>query len=66
MIAAVLGVILYRLVVGAVMYKTDSPIVNKHAKLVTSATAATINLLVIILLNYVSMRSFVLGYFYEL
>ncbi|MCL4142507.1 UNVERIFIED_CONTAM: hypothetical protein GTU68_062604 [Idotea baltica] len=52
-IAAVLGVILYRLVVAALMYKTNSELINKNAKIVTSATAATINLIVIMILNFI-------------
>ena len=50
---AVLGVIIYRLMVAAVMYKMNSDVITKNAKIVTSATAGVLNLIVIVILNFV-------------
>ncbi|XP_076035437.1 anoctamin-5-like [Oratosquilla oratoria] len=51
-IAAVFGVILYRMAVGVTMYQVGSDLFQRNAKLVTSISAATLNLIVILVLNY--------------
>ncbi|XP_042204998.1 anoctamin-4-like isoform X1 [Homarus americanus] len=50
--AAVFSVILYRMAVIIAMYQTTSDLFRRNAKLVTSMTAACLNLMVIIILNF--------------
>ncbi|XP_025097093.1 anoctamin-4-like isoform X3 [Pomacea canaliculata] len=52
-LAAVFGVIVYRMTVSAVLYATDQAQVSKYSSTVTSVTAACINLVVIIVLSKV-------------
>ncbi|CAL4063553.1 unnamed protein product, partial [Meganyctiphanes norvegica] len=59
--AGVLGVIVYRLLVSVAMYKTENEFFKRNARLVTSMTAATLNLIVIVIFNFV--RNF-MQYFY--
>ncbi len=53
-LAAVFGVIMYRIIMVTLLYGSSEPIVRQNAKITTSATAALINLIVIMLLNKVS------------
>ncbi|XP_071550215.1 anoctamin-5 isoform X3 [Panulirus ornatus] len=50
--AAVFGVIIYRMAVAIAMYQTGSDLIRRNAKIVTSMTAACLNLIVIIILNF--------------
>ncbi|XP_014662739.1 PREDICTED: anoctamin-4-like isoform X2 [Priapulus caudatus] len=50
-LAAIFGVIVYRIVIVSVLYASDVALVRQNAKLTTTITAATLNLLVIILLS---------------
>ncbi|KAK4289630.1 hypothetical protein Pmani_037410, partial [Petrolisthes manimaculis] len=52
MASAVFGVILYRMAVIISMYQAESQLIRRNAKLATAATAACINLVIIIILNY--------------
>lgn len=52
-LAAVFGVIVYRMTVSAVLYATEQAQVSKYSSTVTSVTAACINLVVIIVLSKV-------------
>ncbi|XP_069950373.1 anoctamin-4-like isoform X2 [Cherax quadricarinatus] len=51
-IAAMFSVILYRMAVVIAMHQTESDLFRRNAKMVTSLTAACLNLMVIIILNY--------------
>ncbi|XP_068222523.1 anoctamin-5-like isoform X2 [Palaemon carinicauda] len=51
-LAAVFAVTLYRIAVAVSVYKTDNEYIRTNARLITSITAAFINLLLIIILNY--------------
>ncbi|KAK8378725.1 hypothetical protein O3P69_009442 [Scylla paramamosain] len=51
-LAAVVSVIMYRMAIAVAMYKTESPLFRRNAKLVTSITAASLNLVVIIIFNF--------------
>jgi len=53
-LAVVFGVIMYRVILLSILFVSRDEIVNKFAKIVTSATAAFINLVAIIILNRVS------------
>ena len=53
-LAIVIGVIVYRISVLSALHLRDEEILYKNASLVTTATAACINLLFIVFLNYVS------------
>ncbi|KAK2147119.1 hypothetical protein LSH36_569g02023 [Paralvinella palmiformis] len=48
----VFGVIAYRMTVRAALYLSENPMIYNNAGIVTSATAACLNLLVILILNY--------------
>lgn len=50
-LAAVFGVIMYRMVVITLFYSAKSEIVHKNAKITTTASAAAISLVIILLLN---------------
>ncbi len=52
-IGAVIGVIVYRMAVLAALYLREEEILYKNASLVTTATAACINLAIIFVMNYV-------------
>ncbi|XP_064627237.1 anoctamin-5-like isoform X2 [Lineus longissimus] len=52
----VVGVVAYRVCILAVLYSTDNEIIYRNASLFTSATAACLNLIVIIGLNVVYRR----------
>ena len=54
-IAAVIGVIFYRITVLAALYMVNDPFVTKQASLIVTATAAVINLVVIFILSFVSL-----------
>ena len=56
MLAAVFGVIMYRIIVVALLYASDEDIVRSNAKLTTTATAALINLILIMFLNKVGTK----------
>lgn len=53
-VAAVIGIVFYRISVLAALYVIDEPMVYRNATLVVSATAACINLVIIFVLNFVS------------
>ena len=54
-VAAVFGVIMYRIIVVGLLYAASEEVIRKNAKLTTTATAACLNLIVILLLNRVSV-----------
>ncbi|XP_045615890.1 anoctamin-4 isoform X2 [Procambarus clarkii] len=51
-VAAMFSVIIYRMAVVIAMHQTESDLFRRNAKIVTSMTAACLNLMVIIILNY--------------
>lgn len=53
-IAAIIGVVFYRISVLAVLYAIDDPVVYQNAQLIVTVTAACINLVIILILNFVS------------
>lgn len=59
-VAAVFGVIMYRIIVVALFYASSDEIVRRNAKIATTVTAAIINLIIIMILNRVSATSAVL------
>jgi hypothetical protein len=52
-LAAVFAVIIYRVIIVAVLYGQGDRLVKKYAKLLTTATAALLSLIIIMLLNKV-------------
>ena len=50
---AVVGVIIYRIAIAAVLSTTGEGVVKGRAGLIASATAACINLVIIFILNFV-------------
>ena len=50
------GVIVYRIAIAVVLYASEEEIVRQRASLIASGTAACINLVVIVILNFVSMN----------
>lgn len=52
-LAAVLGTIVYRISFMASVYGNDSYFLKKHAKMFTTMSAATINLIIIMILTRV-------------
>ena len=54
-IAAVIGVIFYRITVLAALYMVNDTFIIKQASLIVTATAAVINLVVIFILSFVSL-----------
>lgn len=63
MLASVFSVIVYRIAVGLAIYQTDSDFIRRNAKLATSVTAAFINLVLIIMFNFVSSVDSLLFFF---
>jgi hypothetical protein len=55
-LVAVVGVIIYRIVIAAVLSRTGQDDVKGRAGLIASATAACINLVIIFLLNFVRIH----------
>ena len=55
-LCAVFGVIMYRIIVVSVLYASDEDVVQQNAKITTTATAALINLVLIVLLNRVRIQ----------
>jgi len=53
-LVAIIGVIIYRIVIAGVLSAADTDIVKGRAGLIASATAACINLVIIFILNFVS------------
>ena len=51
---AVFAIIMYRIIIVALLYASDDDVIKSNAKLATTATAACINLIVILLFNRVS------------
>ena len=51
--AAVFGVIMYRIIIVAVLYASDDALIKQNAKITTTVTAALISLVVIVILNKV-------------
>lgn len=62
-LAAVLGTIIYRISVVAVIYGGGNEFVKQHAKIFTTITAATINLIIIMILTRVSSTAYNISYF---
>ena len=54
---AVFAIIMYRIIVVALLYASDDDVIKSNAKLATTATAACINLIVILIFNRVSVTS---------
>ena len=54
MLIAVFAIIMYRIIIVALLYASDDDVIKSNAKLATTATAACINLIVILLFNRVS------------
>jgi len=54
-LAVVFGVIMYRVILLSLLFVSQDEMVNKFAKIVTSITAALINLVAILILNRVSI-----------
>lgn len=54
MLAVVFGVIMYRVILLSILFVTQDEIISKFAKIITSMTAAFINLVAIVTLNRVS------------
>ena len=54
-VSIVIGVIVYRISVMSALHMRDEEILYKNASLVTTATAACINLVFIFILNFVSI-----------
>ena len=63
MLAAVFGVIIYRLGITFLLLRTDNVLVNQVASIFASITAAAINLIVIMLLGTVCLEDKLLTYF---
>lgn len=63
MLCAVLGTIIYRLSLVSVIYGGGGSFFKKHAKIVTSVSAALINLIIIMCLTRVRL---LVTYFYPL
>ena len=57
-IAAVFGVIVYRLAVMTLFQRTGDIFWLKSAKIVTSITAATLNLIIIMIMNQVRIYGY--------
>ena len=55
-LSVVVGVIVYRMAILTALYARQETLVYKNATMITSATAAVINLICIFILNYVSIR----------
>ena len=56
MLAVVFGVIMYRVILLSILFVSQDEIVSKFAKILTTATAAFLNLVAILILNRVSWR----------
>ena len=56
-IGVVIGIIVYKMSVLSALYLQEQEIIYKNAGIVTSATAACINLVAIFILNFVSIPS---------
>ena len=52
--AVVIGVVMYRMAVLSALYLADEELFYKNASMVTTATSASINLVLILIFNYVS------------
>ena len=50
-IAAILGVIVYRIIIVVLIYRGESALLRKQARLITSVTAACLSVLAITILN---------------
>ena len=57
-LAAIFGIIIYRVIIVALLYYSDEQSIHSIAKIITSLTAAIINFIVIIILNIVSANNF--------
>jgi len=53
-LAVVFGVIMYRVILLSILFVTRDEVISKFAKIITSITAALINLAAIVILNRVS------------
>ena len=49
------GVILYRVVISAVLFASGDEVIKSRATIIASVTAACINFVIILILNFVSM-----------
>lgn len=57
--AAVFGVILYRVVISGVLYASTDGVIKSRATIIASVTAACINFVIILILNFVSMEIYI-------
>lgn len=55
-LAAVFGVIIYRIAIAVALYASGEEVIQSRASLIASATAACINLLTIVILNFIYQR----------
>ena len=51
--ACIVGVYVYRIIILSLSYQSEDELLYKNASMVTAATAACINLIIIFILNYV-------------
>ena len=52
------GVIIYRIAIAVALYASGEELIQSRASLIASATAACINLLAIVILNFVSIYAY--------
>lgn len=62
-LAAVLGTIIYRISIVSAIYSGTGGFFKKHAKIVTTITAATINLILIMILTRVYLLLTIFSHF---
>ncbi|KAL5010639.1 hypothetical protein ScPMuIL_012944 [Solemya velum] len=55
-LAALFGVIVYRVVIATVLYVSSDGIIQERTNLIASSTAAVINLIIILVLNFVYQK----------
>ncbi|KAL5010642.1 hypothetical protein ScPMuIL_012947 [Solemya velum] len=55
-LAALFGVIIYRVVIATVLYASSDGIIRERTSLIASASAAVINLIIILVLNFVYQK----------
>lgn len=53
-VACIVGVYVYRIIILSLSYQSEDALLYNNASMVTAATAAFINLIIIFILNYVS------------
>lgn len=60
-LAVVLGTIIYRISIVSAVYSGSGGLLKKHAKIVTTITAATFNLIMIMILTRVTFEIYILN-----